>query len=113
MFLEEVIRQYNLLLPRNSADWRAAPRTDGQLPRGAITGVISGVRLLCTDGVIGWFALGAEPLPSGEQTGECQTFLGHISHFIEEKPARSAGEQEDRGPRISKHLQKALENLGL
>lgn len=51
--LVAVLCQFNLTLPRNAHEWRVPPEPES----GYILGVThTSVRLLCTDGILGWFA---------------------------------------------------------
>lgn len=47
-----VLSQYNLTLPRNAHEWRVPSEPQS----GYISGITNtSVKLLCTDGILGWF----------------------------------------------------------
>lgn len=69
--LIRVLAQHNLTLPRNAHEWRVPPEPTS----GYILGITSTeVTLLCTDGVLGWFAW-----------DNGQVILGHMQRWEETK----------------------------
>lgn len=71
--LIDVMREFNITLPRNAAEWRRADA------RGTLPAFNHTVRVLATDGVVAWFLLG-----DGRTT-----FFGHLAAFVPEKKAQS------------------------
>lgn len=88
-----VLREHNLTLPRNAYEWRVPPEPEAGYIRGITQ---TSVRLLCTDGVLGWFAW---------DNGE--VILGHMQHWEPlREPKTRAG-----GPKATK-LQKLVDQIG-
>lgn len=74
--LMTILRQYNLTLPRNAMEWR----TPTEPTSGYITGITTGsVRLLCTDGIVAWFAHSDDSI-----------LFGHTQHFVTDRPLKAA-----------------------
>lgn len=71
--LVELMAAYGLTLPRNAAAWRPA-QAPGRLPALNLE-----CDLLCTDGLLAWFAL-----------RDGTPFYGHLAAFVPTKPEREA-----------------------
>lgn len=94
--LVEVMRSYNLALPRNAHEWRTPPEPEAGYIRGITT---TSVRLLCTDGILGWFAW---------DNGE--VILGHMQRWepLCEPKERQASERP-KAVRLSQKARQLLE----
>ena len=94
--LIRVISGHNLTLPRNAHKWRVPAEPEA----GYITGITTtSVRLLCTDGILGWFAW---------DNGE--VILGHMQYWepLREPKSWATGTPKLQEPRLSDKAKRLL-----
>lgn len=89
--LIRILAEYNLTLPRNAHEWRVPVEPES----GYILGVTTtSVKLLCTDGILGWFTW-----------DDGQVILGHMQRWEADK------EEKERKPALTK-LSKLVDQIG-
>jgi hypothetical protein len=83
---------YGLTLPKNAMEWRCPT---GET-RGTLPSFNCEAELLCTDGIVAWFAVGGKP------------FFGHLAAFV---PNEEEKAPTKRGKSKAKRLEELLDML--